>query len=109
MVHINIEFMDLDDLPCEFNKLLNAISDFYYSQQNTLAYNYYSENKYINEKCAICLEKFTNNDLVCDITCKHTFHKKCIKIWAKHKDSCPLCKRDLINNRKIKFSVEMLI
>ena len=108
MVQIYIEFED-DDLPKGLKNLLNAISDFYRVQQISLVYKKFSENKYINEKCAICLEKFTTDDLVCDIACKHTFHKKCIDIWAKHKNNCPLCKRGLINKRKIKFSVEMLI
>lgn len=109
MVQIYIEFIDSDDLPVGFEKLLNAISDFYRTQQISLKYKKYSENTFINDTCAICLEKFTNNDLISDIRCKHAFHKKCINTWIKEKNNCPLCKRDLINKKKIKFSVEMIM
>ena len=109
MAQIYVEFIDSDELPEGIEKLINAISHFYHTQSINLVYTSFIKNKYINDTCSICLEKFKKYDLVCDLPCKHTFHKNCIKTWAKQKTNCPLCKRTLINKRKIRFTVEMLI
>ena len=54
-------------------------------------------------ECAICLEKFVNNCLVCVTPCKHVFHYECLSNFAetvKRKQKpvikCPLCKFDFL-------------
>lgn len=58
-------------------------------------------NKYINrieDKCAICLEKFNKVDIVKQFACgQHIFHKKCLFIWLKKSNICPLCKYCLLD------------
>ena len=58
-------------------------------------------NKYIKnieDKCAICLEKFLKTDIVKRFACgDHIFHKKCLAIWLKKSNLCPLCKFDLLD------------
>ena len=58
-------------------------------------------NKYIKnieEKCAICLEKFLKTDIVKRFACgDHIFHKKCLATWLKKSNLCPLCKFDLLD------------
>jgi len=63
----------------------------------------------LNEICAICLENYKKEDNIdtintsekkrlinnetdiSNLKCSHKFHKKCIEIWRKKKDNCPLC------------------
>ena len=44
--------------------------------------------------CAICRDDYTSHVKIVTLpTCKHVFHKKCIKEWlCKHRAVCPLCK-----------------
>jgi len=45
------------------------------------------ENKDI---CSICLDNYHNK---LDLKCKHSFCKKCITIWLKINNKCPLCNK----------------
>jgi hypothetical protein len=50
-----------------------------------------------SEGCAICLSKFTSQQLVCESnnsSCLHMFHKDCMMDWlVKHSDNtCPMCR-----------------
>jgi hypothetical protein len=44
-------------------------------------------------RCAICLDRLEQGDVVGDIPCKHVFHKDCLKDWLRKKNRCPLCQR----------------
>jgi hypothetical protein len=45
-------------------------------------------------RCAICLDRLQEGDVVGDIPCQHVFHKVCLKDWLRKKNRCPLCQRD---------------
>ena len=47
------------------------------------------------KKCIICLDDFKNGDKVSSLPCTHFFHFKCIKLWFKNKNICPLCKKEI--------------
>lgn len=51
-----------------------------------------------SEPCTICLEELKAGVLVRTLSCAHTFHSSCILEWYLSKTSCPLCKRDLLQN-----------
>lgn len=58
----------------------------------------YIKKNRIEDKCAICLEKFIRTDIVKRFACQeHIFHKKCLAIWLKKSNVCPLCKFDLMD------------
>ena len=41
--------------------------------------------------CSICLKKmYCNNSIKTE--CNHTYHKMCLEIWLKDKDTCPMCR-----------------
>ena len=62
-----------------------------------------------DECCSICIKDFKYNNkndnvFFCKINeldnihktrCHHYFHEKCLFIWRKHKNICPICKRRL--------------
>jgi len=45
--------------------------------------------------CPICLEEFNDNETVIELSCKHIFHKDCIKSWFKNNHSCPTCRKKI--------------
>ena len=59
------------------------------------------EGKYSSpsEKCAICLEMYKTDTVVClsnNPTCLHTFHHSCMSDWLLKHDDCPVCRRSYL-------------
>ena len=57
---------------------------------------------YLNKKtlenigdCSICLKKMYCNNTV-RTECEHTYHRICLETWLKDKDTCPLCRTNLL-------------
>ena len=44
-----------------------------------------------NTICGICIEKMKKNDIVRELSCKHSFHIDCIDQWFEKKCCCPYC------------------
>lgn len=42
-------------------------------------------------RCAICLVRLKNGDVIGDIVCNHCMHKDCLKEWLGRNNRCPLC------------------
>ena len=47
------------------------------------------------ENCAICLEKFQEQDEITPLPCdrRHYFHTQCIIDWLKNNNTCPFCNK----------------
>jgi hypothetical protein len=46
----------------------------------------------LDEKCAICLEKFKKDDVVKRLPCLHVFHQFELDTWLAIKPNCPVCR-----------------
>jgi hypothetical protein len=44
-------------------------------------------------RCAICLVRLEQGDIVGDIPCGHVYHKACLKSWLPQANQCPLCRQ----------------
>ncbi|KAH0862107.1 hypothetical protein HID58_079318 [Brassica napus] len=42
---------------------------------------------------SICLESFTNGDVLISLPCTHSFHSLCLNPWLKTCGDCPYCLR----------------
>ena len=51
-----------------------------------------------NYQCIICMENFSENELVKQLLCGHIFHGDCIDHWLTQQKNCPFCKADCIIN-----------
>tara|TARA_Y100000591_G_C21851812_1_gene712201 strand:- start:2796 stop:3206 length:411 start_codon:yes stop_codon:yes gene_type:complete len=50
----------------------------------------------VNE-CPICYEEMDeSNSIITD--CNHKYHKDCLQTWAKDHNSCPICRKKLIDS-----------
>tara|TARA_Y100000389_G_scaffold164614_1_gene168441 strand:- start:39819 stop:40136 length:318 start_codon:yes stop_codon:yes gene_type:complete len=47
------------------------------------------------EKCVICMSGLYDEHI---IPCGHSFHTKCIHKWMKRHNTCPICRKNIINN-----------
>lgn len=45
--------------------------------------------------CPICLEDFLLGEKIARSHCSHSFHTKCLMIWLKAHNTCPMCKKNL--------------
>ena len=56
------------------------------------------------EDCAICLEAFTEGDgkMIAELNCnsKHIFHVDCLTEWVKKNDVCPMCRQQIVDEKK---------
>ncbi len=60
---------------------------------------FYENRIQIHEVCAICLEKFSDQDEVAIMPkCKHAFHYSCIKSWILSNNICPYCRRGIFED-----------
>ena len=55
-------------------------------------------NQKFENNCIICLDEYSNNDLISIMKCKHIFHHKCLKKWLNESADCPICRTDVIIN-----------
>lgn len=46
----------------------------------------------IEDDCSICLSTMQENQLIRMRECLHVFHKECVDIWLRRKQTCPLCR-----------------
>ncbi|KAL3073635.1 hypothetical protein niasHT_036305 [Heterodera trifolii] len=47
------------------------------------------------QQCAICLSNYKQGEKVRGLMCKHNFHTKCVDIWIKHQNKCPICREEI--------------
>ena len=53
-----------------------------------------------NPECCICLEPFLKEDaLVMTGLCNHVCHRDCVMGWVQKKNSCPLCREPLFDEK----------
>ena len=50
-----------------------------------------------NNNCIICMEGFSEGELVKQLMCGHIFHGDCIDHWLSQQKNCPFCKADCGN------------
>lgn len=53
-------------------------------------------------ECTICLESFDNDQIICQLSCDHCFHKDCLDQWinetmrSNQECVCPLCRTSFV-------------
>ncbi|NXE48263.1 RN128 ligase, partial [Casuarius casuarius] len=58
------------------------------------------------DSCAVCIELYKPNEVVCILTCNHLFHKNCIDPWLLEHRTCPMCKCDILKALGIEADIE---
>ncbi|KAF4125268.1 E3 ubiquitin-protein ligase RNF115/126 [Geosmithia morbida] len=51
-------------------------------------------------ECSICIDEMKLGDIAMFLPCKHWFHEKCVVLWLKEHNTCPICRTPIeINER----------
>lgn len=88
---------DYDDEQIEGNPLFNQLVDVPVplpeeKLKELSATTYSSEMKYA--KCCVCMDDFTESDMVRVLLCHHIYHQGCIDYWFTSHPNCPVCDMD---------------
>ena len=52
----------------------------------------------LDEHCSICLDEFKEGDELRLVECSHNFHIECLDKWLMLKNTCPICRKNIIPN-----------
>ena len=91
-INIFNEYVDLPELIPNQEDVKIVLSD---EQFNNLLNITYEELNESNE-CLICMDECNKDDDIIKTSCKHLFHKKCIKLWlCEESNKCPICRIEI--------------
>ncbi|KAI1285896.1 E3 ubiquitin-protein ligase [Halotydeus destructor] len=63
------------------------------------------EGMLVCKECAICLEQYRKDQLVCGLPCGHNYHEACIMSWLfRDNHCCPKCRWPTYKKNKLKFT-----
>lgn len=54
------------------------------------------------DSCPVCLEDLEQESDIIVTKCNHSFHRECLIKWQKKNITCPLCRRFIFNEFKIR-------
>lgn len=54
------------------------------------------DEKYEEDICTVCIEKYRDGEAVRKLFCNHIFHKDCVDPWLLKNGSCPVCRQDIV-------------
>jgi hypothetical protein len=55
-----------------------------------------SDSSSVGPRCVVCLGDLEAGDELRALTCGHSFHAGCVDPWLLERQTCPLCKDDVI-------------
>jgi len=80
------------ELEEQIGNISNGLSD---EEMKNLKREKYIKYKYLDDKCIICQYTFKELETIVVFPCNHCFHFPCIKPWLSTQHYCPLCKKDV--------------
>jgi hypothetical protein len=58
-----------------------------------------------NISCSICLDNFEIGSIICELKCKHYYHKECIDEWLNENNTCPNCRNNVYITNHIRTNL----
>lgn len=77
----------------ELNNNINNLKNLYNDKKKTL--DKMTQRLKEEKICLICFDDINLKSLICNLCCSSIYCKKCIKIWANSKKTCPHCRSNV--------------
>ena len=58
----------------------------------------YQEKRDEDHECRICLSRIESGEEIRTLLCGHFGHKKCYDTWLKNAKTCPICRRNVLED-----------
>lgn len=85
-----------DDTTTTFDDVKVTLDKEEFNKLKCEVINLDNMDSYKLRECNICIEEYKKDDEVIELSCKHYFHKECIKNWlCDEKVTCPVCRKDI--------------
>lgn len=56
--------------------------------------------KDVERECGICFTNYAERELIRELPdCKHHYHQRCLDKWLKKKGQCPMCRKNLCEEK----------
>ena len=80
----------------ELNEAIESVKRSNNNSLNNLTINQIlmKVGEFFEEECSICLDPMTSN--IMELSCKHQYHRDCIKRHFEIKKDCPKCRRHIV-------------
>lgn len=60
------------------------------------SYVFENENHHKHHTCVICMDNFLLGETLKNLPCHHGFHARCIDVWLRENQTCPVCRQKAI-------------
>jgi len=88
----------IDSPPSQMPQLESYVNSNIIIEEVLKDSKYITYNSDMEEKqCPISLEEFKDGDSLIELPCNHIFLENNINYWVKEKQTCPVCRHNLIN------------
>ncbi len=90
------ENMIIDTLFGDYDSELEQIGGVSPSTLDQLPLRVFHSGRDKIDQCSICIESFKTGEDVRTLPCLHQFHQCCVDHWLTSKNTCPICKHQII-------------
>ncbi|EGD82137.1 hypothetical protein PTSG_02811 [Salpingoeca rosetta] len=80
----------------EMSQRVQTALDHLPTRQYDAAQDKTEEGDSSHDQCVVCLQNYSDGEMVRELDCHHLFHQACVDPWLMQHNTCPLCKRAVV-------------
>nr|XP_025884574.1 probable E3 ubiquitin-protein ligase ZFP1 [Solanum lycopersicum] len=89
--NVHMDLLARQDQAGNVNRGLSR--EIIFARMNRVMYQLTEISTSDEDTCSICLDYYSDGQIIGSTDCHHTFHFDCINQWLMQVNSCPICRR----------------